>query len=229
MVPGAGLGLRLNKRWQPAVGAIFSSGHGNHGRAEVPLEGEDAHTHVEWKDRGSAGAGASWSGVWGPSPLRTGRSIPAQGLPTRGKGLRVEDLGLGEGDETSRERPRPSSRTMDSSRTGGRNPPRKAEDKPHASLRSEPEPSAQAQWVSFHTGALEHVLLQRKSECAPRPERPSRCRPPHTRGSPLPLSAGAGGGREQASEKLQASPNALASVGIYAFIENENEVRDTHK
>lgn len=52
--------------------------------------------------------------------------------------------------------------------------------KPDASLRSELEPSAQAQWVSFHTGALEHVLLQRKSSCAPRPERPSRCRPPNT-------------------------------------------------
>lgn len=104
-------------QWGPPSGpglAIFSSGCGNHGGAGVRLEGEgeDAHIHVEWKDRGSAGIGASWSGVWGPSPLRTRRSFPAQGLPTRGKGLRVEDRGLEEGDETSRERRRSSGRTM---------------------------------------------------------------------------------------------------------------------
>ena len=60
-------------------------------------EGEDAHIYVEWTDLGSAGAGMSWSGVWGPSPLRTGRSIPGQGLPARGRGLRVEDRGWGAG------------------------------------------------------------------------------------------------------------------------------------
>lgn len=229
MVPGAGLGLRLNKRWQPAVGAIFSSGHGNHGGAEVPLEGEDAHTHVEWKDRGSAGAGASWSGVWGPSPLRTGRSIPAQGLPTRGKGLRVEDLGLGEGT-------RPAGRGLDpqagqwtpAGQEGGIHPERqRTNHTPACGLSRSPAPrhsgclSTQGRWSTFHCRGRANVH--------PDPSAPVGVAP-HTPGAPHFLSVqGLGAGAEQASEKLQASPNALASVGIYAFIENENEVRDTHK
>lgn len=152
-------------QWGPLSGpglAIFSSGHGNHGGAGVRLEGEgeDAHIHVEWKDRGSAGTGVSWSGVGGPSPLRTRRSVPAQGLPTRGKGLRVEDRGLEEGDESSRERPRSSGRTMaraPAGQEGGIHPERQGTNRtPACGLSRSPAPrrsgclSTQGRWSTFY-------------------------------------------------------------------------------
>ena len=64
----------------------------------------------------------------------------------------------------------------------------------------------------------------------PDPSAPAGVAPRHTPRAPhFPSEQGLGAGAEQASEKLQASPNALASVEAYTLIENENEVRDTHK
>lgn len=79
----------------------------------------------------------------------------------------------------------------------------------------QPGQRAQAQWGVFpHRGAGARFTAE-EERWALDPSAPVGVAYLQT---PPSLSQGLGAGAEQASEKLQASPNALASVGVYAFI-----------
>lgn len=75
--------------------------------------------------------------------------------------------------------------------------------------------------VSFHTGALEHVLLQQDARMRTGAQRPIWCG-----FSPVPFSQSGVEGAEQALEKLPASQK-LPPLPL--FTENEHGVRDVHK
>lgn len=163
--------------------------------------------------------------------VRSGQDDPSQpkGCQQGGKDCAWKIWGWGRGT-------RPAGRGLDpqagqwtpAGQEGGIHPERqRTNHTPACGLSRSPAPrhsgclSTQGRWSTFHCRGRANVH--------PDPSAPVGVAP-HTPGAPHFLSVqGLGAGAEQASEKLQASPNALASVGIYAFIENENEVRDTHK
>lgn len=185
---------------------------------------------LEWKAQQSVRAGASsppasslrslgsWSAQGGTDhPSWKGRKQEEEGCARRAvPGLKEERLDppgrRWSGFQQEREDPGGQEGGIHPGKGRGRN---------QTACGLESEPSTEAQFVSFHTGALEHVLMQqellRTLTLAP------------SLGSFFPshfLSVGGWGGAQRALEKLPASQMLQPPL---VFIEIENGVRETHK